>query len=583
MMRGSRWQTWLPRLLFLGVALLAIQLALGLVARSVVVRSTQTATGMTLDAQYSKVEIRAGRVILGNLQFASTADVPSSVATAEVCELELEKQPLLHKQFIVRRGQLDGLQLDLPNSLAAQTAKKGTVTVDWFRDDADQVAAAWFSQVAQRLQQDAAQFDSMKQTEAFLASWTGQCTDIDTRGHELDQLATEILDSVAANQANPLRKVTFLAELPQRVAELQKKFADLRDRIDQQGDQLEQRRRNIVAARRRDVELVNKPIALDPVSADDLTAYLLRNEAVNPLDQLNAILQWARTTWPNSSVRPASGTRGEDVLFAGCEAQPNFLIRSLNLQGTARVANQPVELRGVLTNLSNSPVNHSEPIRLRLLACGPLPVELQATVDRTRGALHDSLLIDADGVLLPALKLGQPEQIALAVQPSIASLSISMSADGDKLTGEIQVVQHDVHLASSTGNEFSKFALSPALDDSLGKLNSLATRISLSGTIQEPKCALWSNLGSAVVEAMQRAAERVRSERTRELLAEAARQEDEQLASAERHLNERQAHWNTRFASLSKQLQTVATAERPSDRLSPSRVGRRLPGNSLVR
>lgn len=583
MTRGSRWQTWLPRLLFLGVALLAAQLGLGLIARSVVVRSLQTATGLTLDAKYAKVEIGPGRVILGNLQFASSPEASNSVATADVCELELETQPLLQKQFIARRGSLDGLQFDISNGPSAPAAKKGAATTDWFRDDANQVAAAWFSHVAQRLQQDAARFESMKQTEAFLASWASQCADIDTHGHELDQLSTELLKSVAANQANPLRKVTVLAELPQRVAELQQKFAKLRDQIENQSDQLEERRRSIVAARRRDAELINKPIELDPVSADDLTAYLLRNQAIKPLDQLGAMLQWSRTTWPNTPSHSTSGSRGEDILFAGCEAQPNFLFRSLNLHGTARIANQPIELRGVLTNLSSSPVIHSEPIRLRLLASGTLPVELQATIDRTHGALRDSLLIDADGVLLPALKLGLPEQVAFVVQPSTASLSISLSADSDKLTGEIQVVQHDVHLASSTGNEFTKFPLAPALDDSLGKLNSLATRISLSGTIKEPKCTLWSNLGSAVAEATRRAAERVSNERTRELLADSARQEDEQLASAERHLNEQQAHWKAELASLSKQLQTVAAAERASDHESPSRISRRLPGNSLVR
>lgn len=583
MMRGSRWQIWLPRLLLCGVIVLAIQLGLGLVARSVIVRSVQTATGITLDAKYSKVEIGAGRVILGNLQFASSTEIPSSVATADVCDVELETQPLLHKQFIAKRGYLDGLQIDVPSAIPTDASQKGPATTHWFRDDADQVAAAWFSHVAERLQQDATRFESMKQTEAFLASWTSQCTEIDAHGHELDKLAAEVLESVAANQANPLRKVTFLTELPQRVAELQKKFAELRDQIEKQSDQLEQRRRSIVAARRHDVELANKPLTLDPVSADALTAYLLRSQATRPLDQLSVILQWARLTWPNTPSRLASGNRGEDILFAGCEARPSFLIRALNMHGTARIASQPIELRGVLTNLSNSPVNHGEPIRLRMLAAGSMPVELQATIDRTRGALRDSLLIDADGVLLPALKLGQPDQVAVTVQPSTASLSISLSAEGDKISGEIQVVQHDVHIAASTGNEFSKFALSQAMDDSLGKLNSLATRISLSGTIKEPKCTLWSNLGSAVAEAMRRAAERVGNERTRELLAEAARQEDEHLASAERHLNEQQARWNDKLASLSQQLEIVATAERPSDRLSPSRVGRRLPGNSLIR
>ena len=60
-----------------------------------------------------------------------------------------------------------------------------------------------------------------------------------------------------------------------------------------------------------------------------------------------------------------------------------MLIRSLQLDGTARIAGQPIELRGVLMNLSSAPRLHNEPMRLHLVGNGSLPLELQATIDRT--------------------------------------------------------------------------------------------------------------------------------------------------------------------------------------------------------
>ena len=51
-------------------------------------------------------------------------------------------------------------------------------------------------------------------------------------------------------------------------------------------------------------------------------------------------------------------------------------------------------------------------------------------------------------------------------------------------------------------------ALSAAMSDTLGSVNSIATRISWAGTLNEPTCTLWSNLGAAVAEAMQRAVRR---------------------------------------------------------------------------
>lgn len=584
MIRVSSWQTWVPRLMLVVVSLLMLQLGLGLVARSVFVRSTQEALGVAVNAEHSRVEAGGCRVILGNLRFSSATSTENCLATAEVCDLELESRALLHKQFVANHGYLDGLRVEATLPAANEICERSTALPTWFRDDADVTAAKWFSHVAERLHEDVTvRLESIKQTKAFLATWVGKCAEIDGHGQDLAQQATEIQKTVDSNEANPLRNVTFLAELPQKVAELQRKFSALRGQIESQANQLDQQRRTIVAARRHDEALLNKPLTFDPVSAEAITAYLLRSEATKPLGRISTILHWARTTWPNTPPRAGAGRRGEDIVFAGCTSQPNFLIRTLELQGTARIASQPVELRGILSSFSSAPQLHDQPMRLRLTATGSMPVEFQATIDRTNGAQRDTLLVDAGRVLLPELKLGQANQVAMTVAPSTASLSISVTAEGDKLTGEIQLVQHDVHIVSTTGAEFAEVPLTAALNESLGKINSLATRISLSGTIEEPKCTLWSNLGPAVAEAMQRAAERVGKERTRASLAEAARQEDEQLTTAERQVSDQQTHWNARLAALSKQLQTIATAERPKDRLSPSRVSRQLPPNSLVR
>lgn len=584
MRQVPRWQIWVPRLLLLGVALLAVQLGLGIAARSVVTRSTQAALGIPVEIEHSRVALGERRVLLGKLEFNASPQADGRFATADVCDLELEARPLLHKQFIARQGYLGGLRLDVASAVSAAAAGRDASSLKWFRDDADQVAAQWFTRVAERLHQDAAaRLESVKHTEAFLVTWSRACAAIDARGQELDRQAAEIENAVESNRANPLRNVPFLAELPRKAAELQAKFTELCNQLEEQAELLEHDRRAIVAARRRDEEAIGKPPTLDPINADAITAYLLRSEATKPLSQIGDVLQWARTTWPKTQPKSTSGGRGEDVLFAGCGARPNFLVRALQLRGTARVANQPVELRGVLTDFSSSPAVHNEPMRLRLRAAGSLPVELQATVDRTRGAFRDALLIDADGILLPAVQLGRADQIALTVEPSAASLSISLSAENDQLTGELQIVQRNVRIVAAVGREFSDIPLAQALNESLGKVNSLATRISLAGTLKEPKCTLWSNLGAAVAEAMQRAAERSGGQRTRALLAEAARLEDEQLATAERQISEQQARWSTRVATVGKQLQTMVAAQRPNERLSPSRVGRRLPGSSLVR
>jgi hypothetical protein len=160
---------------------------------------------------------------------------------------------------------------------------------------------------------------------------------------------------------------------------------------------------------------------------------------------------------------------------------------------------------------------------------------------------------------------------------------VSVAVDGDKLNGEIQMVQHNVHIAPAAGGGFRDAAVAGALDDSLGHIESLATRVTISGTLAEPKCTLWSNLGAAVAEAMERAVQRAGSQHTRSLMVAAGKHGDEQLTEVERKMTEQQSRWKSRFAAINAELQTVAAQDQPTERISPERLGRRLPNNSLFR
>src|SRR4029079_13084500 len=98
--------------------------------------------------------------------------------------------------------------------------------------------------------------------------------------------------------------------------------------------------------------------------------------------------------------------RARDFRFAVGRPEREILIRSLLLDGTARIAGQPIELRGILMNVSSAPRLHNEPMRLHLVGNGSLPLELQATIDRTGAAPRDELLVDCQGALLHEMALG---------------------------------------------------------------------------------------------------------------------------------------------------------------------------------
>jgi hypothetical protein len=260
-----------------------------------------------------------------------------------------------------------------------------------------------------------------------------------------------------------------------------------------------------------------------------------------------------------------------------------LLIRELALAGTARVGGRPVELRGSLWDFAATPALHERPLRVKLSATGSLPLVLQATVDRTGGVARDELLVDSTGVVLPPAELGESERLRLALAPSIGALSISVSLDGDRLAGDIQLVQKQVRITPRIGGDLSDVPMTAALDDTLGDVGALATRISLSGTLEEPKCRLWSNLGPAVAEALDRALRRAAEQHARRLLADAQRQVDQQLTELERQVSESQAELRPQLTQAAGQLGEIAAEQKPPQRITTEHVGRRLPANSLLR
>ena len=508
---------------------------------------------------------------------------------ADRCELDFAVGPLLHKQAVIESGTVSGLRFGTPRDIsgALPDARPTEVTrsIQWFNDETNQRTQEWLEHLNRRFDPKLInQFEAIKRTAALVDRLPRQMAALDERVRELRQRAEELQSKVNTALANPLRHVEFLKAVTQEVPALQRDFEKLADEVERLPELVDADRRAIVAARRQDEEWLREQLQIPPVDASALTAYLLRKQVAAPLDEVIGWLRFARQMVPAEQVSPAPARqRGEEIFFAGCERSPRFLVRSLALQGTARVGGQPVELRGTLSDFASTPALHERPMRLKLTTTGSLPLALQATIDRTGTVARDELLVDCHGIVLPEAELGELDQLRLALAPSVGALSISLVVDGDKLSGGIQLVQQQVQITPSVGGNLSGVPMTAALDDTLGDVGALATRISLSGTLDEPKCTLWSNLGPAVAEALDRALHRAADQHARRLLAESQQQVDQQLTQLERQLSEAQAELLPQLAQAAGQLDEVAAQQRPPRRISTKHLGRRLPANSLFR
>jgi len=591
MSRWIQWRFFAPRVLLFAVTALALQYAVGLVVRSCAKRMGTELLGTDVDVTHARLSLADRTVVLSGLRVANPCYPNGSALTAECCELKLDATPLLYKQTIIDQARLSGIRIGaeatehtVSDSVSGSKKLAAKVSGRWFDDRAVTTASKLLANINERFEHNyVRQLDSVKLSTACCTRFPDRITAIESRAAELIRLTEELEKKLDAASVNQLRHDKTLNDLPANVATLRRELDEISADVGHLPLQLDKERRLIVAARRHDEQFLQTKLRPESVDQNLLNAYLLCDHVAQPLDELTNWMLCIRTIISTGTNARALHQRGEYVLFEGMRPAPNFLIRNLELRGEARIFGRPFEFQGLVDNLTTTPQIHGEPIRLRLSSTGTSPFELRATFDRTAGRMCDELLVDCSNVSFNEQAIGHDEALRVRIAPSVGSMTISMRIEGDKLSGDIQLVQNQVRIAPTLANELGKLPIESSMTGTLGGVNSLATRLSLHGTVEEPRCTLWSNLGPAVAEAMDRALQQHANDQARAVLAEARRHVDERLAALERQVADHRAKFALATGAMPERIDTIARLQTRRERISVEQLGRRLPSTSMLR
>jgi uncharacterized protein (TIGR03545 family) len=588
-MRWIRWSYVLPRVLLLVVVVLAVEMGAGTAAKYALVVSGQRAVGAKVEVAAARASVLRGKVALEGIQITNPRRPLENLVAADRLELDFETDAALRRKAIASRGVLRGLRFGtprttsgaLPDAPAAEPAD--TASLDWLGNQAVDTAAQWMESLGASFQADLVdQFESVRLAEEIADRWPRKYADLETRAKTLKTKAAKLSDDVRQAQKNPLRHVDTLESLPREIKALDTALAELHAEVAALPDDVAADRRRILAARQHDETLVSEKLHVDTINSAALTAYFLRDQLSQPLADLVAWIRWSRDVASENLKQPeAVRRRGTDIEFAGCRKMPDLLVRQLELAGTARIGGQPVELSGTLYDVTTDPAVHGKPMRIELATTGSLPLTLAATIDRTGDVPRDTFQLNCHSVLLPAQKLGDADKLAVVVSPSTGSLAISLTIDGEQLAGHVALVQDHVKITSSAGAELARWQLDTALQQSLGRLNSLSTEVDLSGTLDAPQWELSSNLGPAVTDAVNLALEHAVRAKSQELVAQSQQIVDKQLASLDRLVKEKSAPLLAEIKGPTDELAQLA--DKATGGLSLDKLGRQLPINSLFR
>jgi uncharacterized protein (TIGR03545 family) len=571
MRRWFKWQWVAPRVAFLAVAVLGISYLLGVAARSAAMRWGEQVFGSPVNVRHARVPITSGCVELSGVTIGDQ-QTGAPCLEADFFELSISWKQLLSQQVIVDRGRVHGLRFaDERGGSGERTARPldPKASAAMFGDTSDELASTWLAKLDEHFDRDvAAQFESAKRTDAVCARWETEFAALRERAAALEKRAQELQQSADAAEANQLRHTDFMKDMPTQIAALRQEFESLGAEFEKLPQQLESERRAIVAARQQDERALRERMKFEPISQEAFTAYFLRTEVAASVKQLIGLMR---------DVRRFANAK------EGIQQPPAVVIRNLEFRGTHRILNQDLDVIGLLTGFTTQPAANAAPMRLQLKSVDSMPLQVLATIDCTQPDPHGELYVDCRELPMPEVTLGRSEELRLKLAPSVASVTVSLRIDGNRLSGDVQLVRKQLRMTSIAGGELSDVPLGKPLQSALGDVNSLATHFTLQGTLDEPVCTLWSNLGPAVAEAMERAIERSGEEHANMVLAESRRAVDERLAAVERQVAEQQQRFAVTLGSLPQRLETLAREQTRRERNSVERLGRGLPDNSLFR
>jgi uncharacterized protein (TIGR03545 family) len=529
-----RWKYLLPRLIAITAIVLAVHFGLDPCLRWAIVTSGEAALGAKVEIGELTTSLRHGQLVIERAAAANPNKPMRNLFEADQLILNLDAGQLLRKRLVVKDGFIGGVRFDAPRTssgaLEAAPADEsaGPSMFDPVISAAGDKAGQWFDGLTGRVEEDLeARLQTPRVLKQLEERWPRQYEALKARADSLGAQAKQIEKDFREAKKNPLRNMQKLEQVQQQLVAAQADLKATMAEINALPAQAQADRAAIDAARKQDEQFLRDAVQVAKTDGDELTKYLLGDEANGYLAQTVYWVQTVRHYIPKSKMSRPQRARGTNVLFV-TKRRPQVLVERVRLEATARLGGEALALKGELTDAASEPELHDRPVRLHLVSEGAVASDLVIVLDRRGDTPHDSLAFDCPRVNLPARTLGKADRLALELAPGEASLKADVKLDGDQLAGHIEFRQAS-SLAASTG-AVRDDRIAQVLHESLAGMDRVDAKVQLAGTLQKPEWKIESNLGPQVAEGVNAAMRKYLTDRKDRLVAKVKGGVDEQLA-----------------------------------------------------
>lgn len=505
-----RWSYLVPRLVILGLILLAVWISADPLLRYAVINSTQAVTGSKVEVGQVKSSLLQGKVYIKDLAISDPRNPMQNMIQADVAYLQLDPRRLLHKELVIEHGHSTRVVFGAPRTESGELPNRKYPFEDlssWIpaivKDQAHEVSQNWLDEFQSIVSsQTEKNLELLQVSRQLNEKWPTVFARQKQKVQQIQDRIAKLKQIVEQPSVNPLRD-------PLRTVE---KLAELRAEIDGLGQQLEASRReiNVLArsaeedrnrlfdAKNRDQEKLSQLVRLNQIDAKTMSQLLLGNQQA---DQLREVVNWIR--WFQNSI-PDPKTdfyptrhRGTNIAFQGSQPRPNFLIKSLELDGEGTISGQHFDFAGMAKNLTTQPTLHDQPTTFELRAQGRHHLIVNSTIDRRKGKHADKMQIVCPDLDMPPQLLGDEKSVIVEMAESRMQADITIEIVDGELFGQLEFLHSDCamvvnHMAEIAGGQ----DMALRMNQELARIQQFKTRATLGGTLESPTIQFSSDLGA---------------------------------------------------------------------------------------
>lgn len=523
-----KWKFVIIRISLLLLFIVAVHFGTGPVLQWVLTSTSQLITGSKLEIADLKASPFQTHFSVGRVQLTDPGDHFRNVVDFENASFNLDEAALFRKKFIVVDGQLNGLKF------GTQRSESGALTPT---PDSDANPSNLGSEMLSGLGNSAVEgltslltrrfdenFETVQFSQKALQYWPQEYSQLMQRGKALETRIREIRNITTAFKQNPLNTLRDLPRVEQAfrdAAAVRTEIGSLKTRLTQYRSEVIRDRNQILAAKERDLARIKEIKTDKRLNGKSITQLVIGDTQGKRVDQAIAWIKWMRKTFPHPKKSLyATRQRGVTIDFPGIKQEPDFLVRSLKLNGEGTVEGRPFQFLGVARGLTTQPARYGRPAEIELNSTDGVRFRLQGTIDRTKPVDFDRIVVHIPKMKVHRQGLELDDTLELDLGESELELIATIELQGDQISGRITGTQRHVsmRIQSELKQDFAQ-ELTTMMNNDLELIRSFKVGATISGTIDDPHWKIESDVGDQVATALQSTLVRGYEQKKEQLLA----------------------------------------------------------------